>query len=63
MTTILTVILVIVIAGTLLHLVHRYVPMDAQWKRLLDWVVVVMILIWLLDRIGLWSYLGIRIHG
>lgn len=45
----LTVVLVIILAGVLLWLVNTYVPMDAKLKNILNIVVVVAVIIWLLS--------------
>ena len=49
--------LVLIVAGVLLWLVNRYVPMASGVKSLLNAVVVIFLVIWLLKVFGLWSYI------
>lgn len=51
----LTVLIVLVIAGVILYLINRYVPMDAKIKTILNWVVVIILVIWLLKVFGVWG--------
>nr|WP_232756363.1 Thivi_2564 family membrane protein [Vulcanococcus limneticus] len=48
--------------GVLLWLVNSYIPMDSKIKRILNIVVVVAVVIWLLNGLGLMdSIRGIRV--
>jgi len=53
----LTILLVLIVAGILLWLVNTFIPMDGKIKTILNAVVVIAIVIWLLKIIGLFSYL------
>ena len=53
----LTVLLVIIIAGVVLWLVNTYIPMDGKLKKILNIVVVVIVIIWLLRIFGLLAFL------
>jgi len=53
----LTILLVLIVAGVLLWLVNTFIPMDGKIKTILNAVVVIAIVIWLLKIIGLFSYL------
>ncbi|MCE5225429.1 MAG: hypothetical protein LLG05_06165 [Porphyromonadaceae bacterium] len=53
----LNVLLVIIVAGVLLWVVNRYIPMDSKIKTILNIVVVVVVIVWLLKVFGLFSYL------
>nr|WP_321520946.1 Thivi_2564 family membrane protein [uncultured Macellibacteroides sp.] len=53
----LNVFLVIIVAGVLLWVVNRYIPMDSKIKTILNIVVVVVVIVWLLKVFGLFSYL------
>ena len=55
---ILTILLVILIAGVLLWLVNTYVPMDRKIKSIFNIVVVIILIIWLLDAFGLINMLN-----
>jgi len=54
---ILTVLIVIVIAGVILWLVNSYIPMQHTIKTILNIVVVVILVIWLLKVFGVLSSL------
>ncbi|MEO6542254.1 MAG: Thivi_2564 family membrane protein [Ferruginibacter sp.] len=49
----LTILLVLVVAGVILWLVNTYIPMDRKIKSILNAVVVIIIVIWLLQAFGL----------
>jgi hypothetical protein len=53
----LTILLIIILAGFLLWLVNTMIPMDRTIKKILNIVVVVIVIIWLLKVFGLFSYL------
>jgi Na+-translocating ferredoxin:NAD+ oxidoreductase RnfA subunit len=53
----LTVLIVIVVAGIVLWLVNTYIPMDVKIKRILNIVVVVIVIIWLLRIFGVLDFL------
>lgn len=55
--SLLTVFVVLVVAGIALYLVNRFVPMDGKIKNILNWVVVIIIIIWLLNSFGLLNWL------
>ena len=47
-------ILVLVIVGVLLWLVNNYIPMDANIKKILNIVVIIVVILWLLP--GVWCF-------
>jgi hypothetical protein len=53
----LTILVVLIIAGVLLWLVNNYIPMDRKIKNIFNVVVVVVIIVWLLKVFGIFSYL------
>ena len=53
----LTVLLVLIIAGVVLWIVNTYIPMDGKIKKILNIVVVIIVIIWLLRIFGLLDYL------
>lgn len=53
----LTVFLVLIVAGVLLWLVNTYIPMDRKIKNILNAVVVIVVVIWLLKVFGVLSSL------
>jgi len=50
---ILTIIIVLIIAGVLLWLVNSYIPMQRTIKNILNAVVVIVLVIWLLKVFGI----------
>ena len=58
----LTVLVVLIVAGVILWLVNNYIPMDRKIKNILNIVVVIIIIIWLLRAFGILDSLkGVRI--
>ncbi len=45
----LSIIVVLVIAGVLMWLVNTYIPMDAKIKQILNIVVIIVIVLWLIS--------------
>jgi hypothetical protein len=54
----LTIVIVLIVAGVLLWLINTYIPMDRKIKNILNIVVVIAIVIWLLKAFGLLGSLG-----
>jgi hypothetical protein len=59
--SLLTVLIVLVVAGVILWLVNAYIPMDHKIKTILNVVVVIVVIIWLLKAFGVINYL-MNIH-
>lgn len=55
--SILTVIIVLVVVGIALYLINKYVPMDGKIKTILNWVVVIIVIVWLLRALGVFNSL------
>jgi hypothetical protein len=49
---ILTILVVILVAGVLLWLVNSFIPMQRTVKRILNAVVVIILVVWLLNVFG-----------
>ncbi|HKI88832.1 MAG TPA: Thivi_2564 family membrane protein [Draconibacterium sp.] len=49
---ILTVLIVIIVAGVILWLVNSYIPMQRTIKNILNAVVVIILVVWLLNVFG-----------
>jgi hypothetical protein len=56
--SVLTIILVLVVAGVLLWAINAYIPMDPKIKNLLNVVVVIILVVWLLKAFGVFGYLS-----
>ncbi|MEJ8819041.1 Thivi_2564 family membrane protein [Lacibacter sp. H407] len=54
----LTIVVVLIVAGVLLWLINTYIPMDRKIKNILNIVVVIAIVIWLLKAFGLLGSIG-----
>lgn len=55
-------VITLIVVGALLWLVNNYIPMDGKIKRILNIVVVVAVVVWLLNLLGLMDSLrGIRV--
>jgi len=55
--SLLTIFLVLIVAGILLYVVNAYIPMDGKIKNILNAVVVLVVIVWLLKVFGIFSYL------
>jgi len=53
----LTILIVLIVAGVLLWLVNSYIPMDHKIKTILNVVVVIVVVGWLLKLFGVLTYL------
>jgi hypothetical protein len=57
-----TIFIVLIVAGVLLWLVQKYVPMNQTIKNILIGVVIVIIAVWLLKGFGVFTFLkGVHI--
>jgi hypothetical protein len=54
------IVVVLIIVGVALWLVNNYVPMDGKIKNILNIVVVIFVVIWLLQGLGLLGSLRIN---
>lgn len=54
----LTILIVLIIAGVLLWLVNNYIPMDHKIKTIFNVVVVIAVVIWLLKIFGVFNSLS-----
>lgn len=55
--SLLTILIVLIIAGVLLWLVNNYIPMDGKIKSIFNVVVVIAVIIWLLKVFGIFSFI------
>jgi len=55
--SILTILIVLIVAGVILYLVNNYIPMDGKIKNILNVVVVLVVIGWLLKIFGVFTYL------
>jgi NADH:ubiquinone oxidoreductase subunit 2 (subunit N) len=54
----LTIFIVLIVAGLLLWLVNTFIPMDRKIKSILNVLVVIVVIIWLLKIFGILDNLG-----
>lgn len=52
-----TILIVIIVAGVLLWLVNSLIPMDGKIKNIFNIVVVLVVIVWLLKVFGVFAYL------
>jgi hypothetical protein len=57
----LTILLVLIVAGVILWLINTYIPMDRKIKGLLNIVVVILVIVWLLNVFGILTSLN-KVH-
>ncbi len=55
--SLLTILIVLVVAGILLWLINNYIPMDHKIKNIFNVVVVVAVVVWLLKAFGVFAML------
>lgn len=56
--SLLTILLVLCVAGVLLWLINEHLPMDAKVKMILNVVAIIILVVWLLKVFGVWHQLG-----
>ncbi len=54
----LPIVLTLIVVGVLLWIVNAYIPMEAQIKKVLNAVVLIVVIIWLLQVFGVLGYLS-----
>ncbi len=50
-----TLVITLIVVGMALWLINRFVPMAASIKTILNVVVVVFVIVWVLQAVGLWG--------
>lgn len=61
--SLISLIILLVILGVLMYIINSYVPMDAGIKRLLNVAVIIVVVLWLIQTLGLLGPIGnIRIR-
>ena len=62
--SLMTIVVVLIVVGVLLWLINTYIPMQGTIKMILNAVVVIVVVIWLLQALGLLGELGrVRVGG
>jgi hypothetical protein len=54
--SLLTVLIVLIIAGVILWLINSYIPMQRTIKNILNIVVIIIVIVWLLKAFGVFHY-------
>lgn len=49
------IVLVLIVVGVVLWLINTYIPMAASIKSILNALVVIVVAVWVLKAVGLWS--------
>lgn len=47
----------LVIAGVVLYLINTRIPMDGTIKNIINVVVIILVIVWLLHKFGLFQYI------
>ncbi len=50
--SLITLLLVLIVVGFILWLINTYIPMDRKIKNILNFVVVILVVLWLLRAFG-----------
>jgi hypothetical protein len=59
----LNIVVLLIVVGVGLYLINRYIPMASSIKSILNVVVVIVVCVWLLQAVGLWSNVtSFRLH-
>ena len=48
-----TLVIILIVVGVLLYMVNNYIPMDSKIKSILNIIVVIGVVIWLLQTMGM----------
>ena len=56
--SLISLVVVLIVVGVLLWLVNSYIPMDGTVKKILNAVVIIFVVLWLLQVLGLFSSLS-----
>jgi uncharacterized membrane protein len=56
--SIISLIFTLVVVGVLLWVVNSFVPMDGKIKNILNWVVLIIVILWLLSAFGILGHLS-----
>ena len=51
----LNLVVALIVVGVGLYLINRYIPMASSIKTILNALVVIVVLVWLLQVLGLWG--------
>ncbi len=51
-------VITLIVVGVALWLINRFIPMAASIKTILNVVVVVFVIVWVLQAVGLWGGLS-----
>jgi hypothetical protein len=52
------VLVILAVIGFLLWLANVHIPMQPTMKKILNFVVIALVIIWLLNIFGVWAYLS-----
>jgi hypothetical protein len=56
--TLVSLIIVLVVVGLLMYLINAFIPLDPTIKRILNIAVVIFLIIWLIQALGLLGPIG-----
>jgi hypothetical protein len=56
--SLISVLIALVVAGVVLWLINKYIPMDGKIKNILNVVVVIIVVLWLLSAFGVLGHIS-----
>jgi hypothetical protein len=56
--SLLSILILLIVVGVVLYLINNYLPLDGKIKTIINWVVVIVIVIFLLKAFGVWGAMG-----
>lgn len=60
--SLLSIIIALCVVGIILYAVNRFIPMDGKIKTIINWVTIIILVVWLLKGLGAFEVLaGIRV--
>lgn len=54
---IINIFIVLLVVGLLLFLINKYAPIDGKIKTIINWVAIIIVIVWLFDVFGIWDTL------
>lgn len=52
------VVITLIVVGVLLYLMNAYIPMDPKINRIINALVIVVVVLWVLQVFGIFSYMS-----
>jgi hypothetical protein len=59
--SLITILITLIVVGVVLWLINTYIPMDGKIKKILNVAVVIILILWLLNAVGVLGHMS-NIH-